>query len=323
MQTYIELFAGLSPLSEILPWKNWKPALIVEKCNYANQIREALHPFTRKEARVIEDINDVERLPFCDLLLAGFPCQPYSSGGLKKGLSDPRALIRKTLDLIEGEPPRALILENVRGILGPQGKETLNLISETLTRVYGSFQIVESCASDFGPMRRPRVFIVASRGEWIRPEIESQPYHWGALKLLPESDERLRPCYLGARTFETLKKHKAKHKARGNRFGYRAISRESFLVSHPARYWTNPVPTISARYWKDGSEALLVEGERARRLHPIEIARLFGWPSPESTPIWDPARGGVSFTRLAKALGNSIALGQLAWVVKGWHRVTD
>ena len=316
MQTYIELFAGLSPLSEILPWKEWKPALLVEKDRFSNQIREALHPFTRKEARVIEDINDVERLPFCNLLLAGFPCQPYSSGGLKRGLSDPRALIKKTLDLIEGEPPQAVILENVRGILGPQGKETLDLISETLTRVYGSFQIVESCASDFGPMRRPRVFIVAGEGEWKRPSVN---WYWGTLKLLPQWDERLRPCYLGARTFETLKKHKAKHKARGNGFGYRAISHESFLVSHPARYWTNPVPTISARYWKDGSEALLVEGERARRLHPIELARLFGWSSPESAPIWDPSRGGVSFTRLAKALGNSIHLGQVAWIVKGFR----
>ena len=308
MKKYVELFAGLSPLSEILPWKEWQPALIVEKCNYTNQIREALHPFTRKEARVVEDINDVEKLPHCDLLLAGFPCQPYSTAGKKQGLSDPRALIQKTLDLIEGEPPRALILENVRGILGTQGKETLSLISETLTRVYGSFQIVESCASDFGPMRRPRVFIVASQGEWTRPEPQSQPYHRGALKLLPESDERLSPCYLGARTLEALKAHKEKHRARGNGFGYQAINAESASI-----------PTISARYWKDGSEALLVEGERARRLHPIELARLFGWPSPESVKIWDPSLGGASFTRLSKALGNSIHLGQLSWVVKGFN----
>lgn len=308
MKSYIELFAGLSPLSEVLPWKTWRPALIVEKCNYANSIREALHPFTEKEARIAEDINDVEKLPPCDLLLAGFPCQPYSTAGKKRGLSDPRALIRKTLDLIEGEPPRALILENVRGILGPQGRETLSMISKTLTRVYGGFQIIESCASEFGPMRRPRVFIVAGEGGWARPEIEAQPYHRGALKLLPKHDERLSPCYLGARTFKALKAHKEKHRARGNGFGYKALSPESASI-----------PTISARYWKDGSEALLVEGERARRLHPIELARLFGWPSPESARIWDPSRGGVSFTRLARGLGNSIHLGQLAWVVKGFE----
>jgi DNA (cytosine-5)-methyltransferase 1 len=307
MKTYIELFAGLSPLSEVLPWKKWRPALIVEKCNYVNAIREKLHPFAKEEARIEEDINDVEALPPCDLLLAGFPCQPYSTAGKKKGLSDPRALIRKTLDLIEGEPPRAVILENVRGILGPQGRETIAMISETLTRIYGGFQIVESCASDFGPMRRPRVFIVASQGGWTRPEIEAQPYHKGALKLLPESDERLSPCYLGERTLEALKAHKEKHVAKGNGFGFQAISAESASI-----------PTISARYWKDGSEALLVEGERARRLHPIELARLFGWPSPSSTKIWDPSRGGVSFTRLARALGNSIHLGQLAWVVQGF-----
>lgn len=306
-ETYIELFAGLSPLSEILSRKERKPLLIVEKDHFSNQIREALHPFT-KEAPLIEDINDVEALPPCGLLLAGFPCQPYSTAGRKRGLEDPRALIKRTLDLIEGEPPRALILENVRGILGPQGKETLNLISETLTRVYGGFQVIESCASDFGPMRRPRVFIVASRGEWIRAEIESQPYHWGALKLLPSGDERLSPCFLGERTLEALKKHKAKHAEKGNGFGYQAISQESAEI-----------PTISARYWKDGGEALLIKGERARRLHPIELARLFGWPSPESAPIWDPSQGGVSFTRLSKALGNSIHLGQLAWIVKGFR----
>lgn len=308
MKSYVELFAGLSPLSAILSREEWKPALIVEKDRFSNQIREALHPST-KEAPLIGDINGVEKLPPCDLLLAGFPCQPYSTAGKKKGLSDPRALIRKTLDLIEGEPPRALILENVRGILGPQGRETLIMISKTLTKIYGGFHIVESCASDLGPMRRPRVFIVAGRGAWIRPEIEAQPYHRGALKLLPESDERLSPCYLGERTLETLKKHKAKHAARGNGFGYQEISAESASI-----------PTISARYWKDGSEALLISvEERARRLHPIELARLFGWPSPESTPIWDPSQGGVSFTRLARALGNSIHLGQLAWVVKGFR----
>ena len=70
MKTYIELFAGLSPLSEVLPWKEWSPALIVEKCNYVNHIRERLHPFTREEARIMEDINEVEALPRCDLLLA-------------------------------------------------------------------------------------------------------------------------------------------------------------------------------------------------------------------------------------------------------------
>ena len=307
-RTYVELFAGLSPLSAILPREEWKPLLIVEKDRFSNKIREALHPST-KEASLIEDINDVDKLPQCDLLLAGFPCQPYSAAGRKRGLSDPRALIRKTLDLIEREPPRALILENVRGILGPQGRETLAMIKETLTRIYGSFQIVESCASDFGPMRRPRVFIVAGEGEWVRPEIEAQPYHRGSFKPLGMADDRLLPCYIGERTLEALKAHKAKHAAKGNGFGYQAINAESASI-----------PTISARYWKDGSEALLFEDEyTARRLHPIELARLFGWPSPESTPIWDPAQGGVSFTRLSKALGNSIHLGQLAWVVKGFQ----
>ncbi len=142
-RTYVELFAGLSPLSAILPREEWKPLLIVEKDRFSNKIREALHPST-KEASLIEDINDVDKLPQCDLLLAGFPCQPYSAAGRKRGPF--RCVHQKgpTLDLIEREPPRALILENVRGILGPQGRETLAMIKETLTRIYGSFQIAES-----------------------------------------------------------------------------------------------------------------------------------------------------------------------------------
>ena len=118
MRTYIELFAGLSPLSEILPWKNWKPALLVEKDNYANQIREALHPFTRKEARVIEDINDVDKLPPCDLLLAGFPCQPYSSVCSRKGFDDPRgSVFAGCTRYISEAKPDMFLLENVVGLL--------------------------------------------------------------------------------------------------------------------------------------------------------------------------------------------------------------
>ena len=62
MKTYVELFAGLSPLSAILPREEWKPLLIVEKDRFSNRIREALHPAT-KSAPLIEDINNVEALP--------------------------------------------------------------------------------------------------------------------------------------------------------------------------------------------------------------------------------------------------------------------
>ena len=244
-----------------------------------------------------DDVTKIGALPPSDLLIAGFPCQPYSSAGKRKGLSDPRALIGKVLSLIEGQPPECVILENVRGILAPQGSDTLKMIQDRLSAIYPHIDIIESCASDFGPMRRPRVFIVASQRGWKAPPLPSPlPPLSAHLSASPEEEEK---CRLGEATWECLKRHKEKHAARGNGFSYQWATE-------------NSVPTISARYFKDGSEALLCTSpfsSTPRRLHPRELSSLFGWGERWSSPC--------SNTQAAKQLGNSISIPQLRWIWEG------
>lgn len=243
-----------------------------------------------------DDVNKIEALPPSDLLVAGFPCQPYSSAGKRKGLSDPRALIGKVLSLIEGEPPATVILENVKGILAPQGAETLKMIKERLGALYPHVDIISSCASDFGPMRRPRVFIVASQRGWKSPPLPTPlPPLSAHLSASPEEEEK---CRIGEATWTLLKRHKEKHRSAGNGFGYQLAKEDN-------------ISTISARYWKDGSESLLSSpfSSVPRRLHPREIASLFGWEDRWSSPC--------SNSQAAKQLGNSISIPQLKWIWEG------
>ena len=264
-------------------------------CEIDRQARETYQSIWRLPP-THDDVTKIEALPPSDLLVAGFPCQPYSSAGKRKGLSDPRALIRKVLSLIEGQPPETVILENVKGILAPQGAETLRMIKERLGAIYPHVDVISSCASDFGPMRRPRVFIIASQRGWEAPPLPAP---------LPPVSEHLsatlreeKECRIGEATWSALRRHKEKHSAAGNGFSYQWVEEDK-------------VPTISARYWKDGSEALLRSSlsSTPRRLHPRELSSLFGWGELWTSPC--------SNTQAAKQLGNSISIPQLRWIWEG------
>ena len=255
-----------------------------------------------------EDINDVipANVPDFDICCGGFPCQPFSVAGLKRGFEDTRGtLFFNIANLVKekketGNPPRVLFLENVRGLKNHDKGKTLQVILATLDELgYGySYEVLN--AKYFGvPQNRERLFIVAWYKELV--DINSFKFPYG---IAPDGSTIYSKDDLKNGTFPTKvsdifepkdvtvnftisdrmwighKNRKERNKLMGKGFGYSLFNNESVYTS-----------TISARYWKDGSEILIDQSElglNPRTLTPVEAGRLqgyriigSGWEHPE------------------------------------------
>lgn len=256
-----------------------------------------------------EDVRDIERLPAeTDFLFAGFPCPTFSIAGKSKlislgrehGLEERRRgqLIFEVERIVAASDPRpeVIILENVKHLLHHDGGATFEVIVELFEELgYNAVHALLD-AKDFGSaQQRERVFIVLFRDGvpdgFELPTSSQEPRQTLASVL----DSNVPNKYtLGTRTWETLIRHKKYHASQGNGFGYRLLD--------PADE-TTIVPTISARYHKDGSEALISRAEPnsiPRRLTPPEMARLFRYPDSFKFPVSD--------TQAYRQLGNSIVV---------------
>ena len=287
-----------------------------------------------------EDINDVklENIPNFDVCCAGFPCQPFSVAGLKKGFEDTRGtlffnianIVKSKIDA--GSPPRVLFLENVRGLKNHDNGRTLQVILATLDELgYGySYEVLN--AKHFGvPQNRERLFIIA----WYKNivDIESFRFPYGIAvdgttiydkKLLKEgtlptkvSDifeplETIDSSFtISDRMWEGHKARKERNRMNGKGFGYSLFTAESAYTS-----------TISARYWKDGSEILIDQSEKGlnpRVLTPVEAGRLQGyhivgngWEYPNSGNVDNGSyieyKIVVSKKEAYRQFGNSVAV---------------
>lgn len=260
---------------------------------------------------------DLEAIPDFDVLCAGFPCQPFSHAGLKKGFEDTRGTlffnIAKIIHTkIENEkPPKVLLLENVKGLRGHDKGRTLTKIKEVLD-VLG--YVVDSKVLNskyFGvPQNRERLIIVA----WLKGEqaplkfnfplgldindnpifeegelvFNSKPVKVGDI-LLPEVDVKYT---ISNRLYDGHKRRLIEHREKGNGFGFSMFNAES--------PYTN---TISARYYKDGSEILIEqENSNPRKLIPKEAGLLQGYP------IDDGFKIVVSDVQAYKQFGNSVSV---------------
>lgn len=263
-------------------------------------------------------------IPEHDVLLAGFPCQPFSIAGVSKK----NALGRKhgfecetqgTLffdieRIIEAKQPKAFVLENVKNLQSHDKGRTFDVIRRTLTEKLGyriAYRVVD--ARSFLPQHRERIFIVG-----LRPDLEAR-FDFADAKLphpdngprlgsilhtengaeLPEprfTDEfgRVLPKYtLTPALWQYLQDYAKKHKAAGNGFGFGLVGPE------------NITRTLSARYYKDGSEILVrTESGPPRRLTPRECARLMGFDRPGREPFRIP----VSDTQAYRQFGNAVAV---------------
>lgn len=250
---------------------------------------------------------DLNRIPEHDVLLAGFPCQPFSIAGVSKKNSLGRAhgfldetqgtLFFDTARIIEHHKPTAFVLENVKNLERHDKGQTFRTIMNVLEKELGYHVQHRVISSHYWvPQKRERVFIVGFK--------ESTNFDLKALKL-PDSSPRLRtilnhsgdvdPKYtLTPRLWEYLQGYKAKHEAKGNGFGFGLCGPDD--VSR----------TLSARYHKDGSEILIrQDGNRPRRLTPQECARLMGFEYGQRKWTRSP---NVSDTQAYRQFGNAVVV---------------
>ena len=242
-------------------------------------------------------------IPDFDILLGGFPCQPFSQAGRHLGFQDTRGTLFFEIERIiqekreAGVAPHAFLLENVKQLRGHDGGNTFNVIMEHLDNLgYNAFAQVLR-AGDFGvPQNRERIYIVGFDREYydIPEDYEFEfpapmhiPTRLGNI-LETNVDEKYT---ISDRLWAGHLRRREEHQRRGNGFGYSLFNEDSVYVN-----------TISARYYKDGSEVMIDQGlgRNPRKLTPRECARLQGYPEEFVIPVSD--------CQAYKQFGNSVAV---------------
>lgn len=239
----------------------------------------------------------VENIPDHNILLAGFPCQPFSQAGLKKGFEDIRGtLFFDIARILDARRPQAFLLENVKQLRGHDKGRTLQTILKVLEEDLNyTVHVRVLRAGDFGvPQSRERIYIVGfynpSGGTDVPfnfPDPTFENTRVGDI-LEKEVDEKYT---ISDRLYQGHLRRKEGHKKKGNGFGFSVFNEDS--------PYTN---TISARYYKDGSEILINQGpdKNPRKLTPRECARLQGFPDEFIIPVSD--------TQAYRQFGNSVAV---------------
>jgi DNA (cytosine-5)-methyltransferase 1 len=328
--TFIDLFAGIGGIREAFEQVGGKCVFTSEWDLYAQRTYAANYGNEHPIAGDITQI-DAESIPDHDVLLAGFPCQPFSIAGVSKKASLGRAhgfadvtqgtLFFDVARIIEAKQPKAFLLENVKNLLSHDKGRTFEVIKHTLTQELGyhiQYKVIDG--AHFVPQHRERIIIVGFR--------EAAPFSFdncplpakgryklsdilhktdGTEAVLPWDDGRffdhqarvVIPKYtLTDNLWRYLQAYAAKHRAAGNGFGFGLVGPDD--VSR----------TLSARYYKDGSEILISQGtgKNPRRLTPRECARLMGFADTYQIPVSD--------TRAYKQFGNCVVVGVMAHVAK-------
>ncbi|GJH03806.1 DNA (cytosine-5-)-methyltransferase [Paraburkholderia terrae] len=263
-----------------------------------------------------------EAVPEHDILLGGFPCQPFSIAGVSKknALGRPHGfecatqgtLFFDVARIIATRRPAAFLLENVKNLLSHDKGRTFDVILQTLRDELGyevHYRVIDG--AHFTPQHRERIIIVGFRGKtsfsWddLRlpeegPRLASILHRtdgcepvlpWDGDRFFDHAARQVQPKYtLTPKLWTYLQNYAEKHRAAGNGFGYGMA------------YPQSVTRTLSARYHKDGSEILVYQGEkkRPRRLTPRECARLMGFPDTYRIPVSD--------TQAYRQFGNSVVV---------------
>jgi DNA (cytosine-5)-methyltransferase 1 len=242
-------------------------------------------------------------IPDHDVLLAGFPCQPFSQAGKRLGFNDTRGtLFFDIARIVRAKKPKFVVLENVRGFLNHDGGNTFNVVSQTLNKIGYDVHHKVLCAKDFGvPQNRNRIIIIGVNRKKIGKNIPFvYPEPTGKITSVGKILSKKVPIKytISDKMWLGHKSRKAAHKLKGNGFGYSLFNSKSV--------YTN---TISARYYKDGSEILIEQkNKNPRRLTPREAARLQGFPDTFIIPVSD--------SHAYKQFGNSVAVPMLKAVAE-------
>lgn len=343
---FIDLFAGIGGFHIAMHSLGGDCVFASEIDKFARQTYEANYkkwsPGLFEKGNFNQDITDPELdyndIPEFDVLCAGFPCQPFSHAGLKKGFGDTRGtlffnieeIVRTKLAAFEKDSnvgvPKVLFLENVKGLRNHDKGHTFATIKHKLEELGYEVRSEVLNSKNFGvPQNRERIFIVA----WLKGFVEAADF------IFPVGlDEKGKPVYdrsekdriapvkvadilldddelneleakenktytISEKLWEGHLRRRREHGVKGNGFGYSLFKDDSPYTS-----------TISARYYKDGSEILIdqsVLGKRPRKLHPVEAARLQGYPvdSPKADQKFIIP---VSDNQAYKQFGNSVSV---------------
>ena len=309
--TFVDLFAGIGGTRLGFEAAGGQCVFSSEWDKFAQRTYAANHG--EWPAGDIYEVN-LDEIPEHDVLVSGFPCQPFSIAGVSKlaalgrrdGFTNPEQghLFFRTAEVLDYHRPRAFMLENVRNLVSHDRGRTFETIGLTLNALGYSFEWQVIDAANLVPQHRERIYIVGFRDradldlfEW--PTIDDLKPR---LRNVLEPATRVDPKYtLSDRLWEYLQGYAAKHRARGNGFGFGLPDLEG--VSR----------TLSARYYKDGSEILISQpGQNPRRLTPRECARLMGFPEQFVIPVSD--------TQAYKQFGNSVVVPVVAAIAKAQAR---
>ena len=295
MFTFLDLFAGIGGLR--IPFEN-----LGGKCIFSSEIDKFsrltyIENFSETPHGDITKIKSQD-IPAHDLLLAGFPCQPFSNAGKRKGFEDTRGTLFFEIErILNLHKPKAFLLENVKGLRGHDKGKTLQTIVRVLKDMDYNLSIEVLNARDFGlPQNRERIFIIGFLDivNFQFPIAPMTPTRLGSILQKRVSDNYT----ISDKLWKSHQDRKERARSKGYGFGYSLFNRDSTHTS-----------TISARYYKDGSEILIEQrGKNPRMLTPREAARLQGFPDCFKIPVSD--------TQAYRQFGNSVSINVIDQIAK-------
>ena len=285
--TFIDLFAGIGGMRLAFENNSCKCVYSNEWNKFSQQTYEAnFHDIPEGD---ITKVN-AESIPDHDILVAGFPCQPFSIAGVSKKKSLGRStgfedktqgtLFFDVCRILKEKRPKAFLLENVKNLCSHDKGRTFQIIKDSLDELNYSifYQVIDG--QNYVPQHRERILIVGfdrtRYGDSVDFSFDFTPVT-PAPVLKDILEKNVDPKYtLSDKLWSYLQQYAEKHKAAGNGFGY-GIARPDGVTR-----------TLSARYYKDGSEILIEQkGKNPRRLTPRECARLQGFPDSFIIPVSD------------------------------------
>ena len=287
--TFIDLFAGIGGFrlamqangGECVFSSEWDSA--AKQTYYENYGEVPFGDITKPETKVLIP----EKF---DVLCAGFPCQPFSNAGLKKGIEDTRGtLFYHIAEILDTHKPKAVFLENVRGLISNDNGKTLQTVLRTIMEMGYTCNIKSNqlellslsklkaeaskmvlSAKDYGvPQNRPRIYIVL----WKNDLGIEQFYYPCPLNVQTNVgsilEKSVPDCYtISDKLWLGHQRRRMENAKKGNGFGYCIFNKDSPYTS-----------TLSRRYYKDGSEILIEQnGKNPRKITPREAANLQGFP---------------------------------------------
>lgn len=311
--TFIDLFAGIGGMRLGFESVGGECIFSSEWDKYSQETY--LANFGERPAGDITKIDEHE-IPNHDVLVAGFPCQPFSLAGVSKknslgrehGFKDKTqgTLFFDIARILEVKRPKAFLLENVKNLRSHDKGKTYKIIIDTLKELnYHIFeQVIDG--SGYVPQHRERIFIVG---------FDANIFEQAPKFIFPTSNVKYRVSDILEKDVEDkytlsdnlwtyLQSHAEKHKKLGNGFGFGIAD------------LNGSTRTLSARYHKDGSEILIPQDQKnPRRLTPRECARLQGYP--------DEYRIVVSNTQAYKQFGNSVVVPLISAIANEMVKVIE